>query len=71
MTNRNKTTTTMTIRLRPAAIAVFKRRAEKQGRTLNNYMQLWLEDEAVRDHDAPATRGRQRKVAALEKPKCS
>ena len=71
MTNRNKTTTTMTVRLRPSAIEVFKRRAEKQGRTLNNYMQLWLEDEAVRDHDRPATRRRQRKAAALEKPQCS
>jgi len=49
----HKSTVMLGVRLRPAVVEVFRRRAAKQGRSLNEYMAFWLTDEAYRNHHGP------------------
>lgn len=59
--NRNKTRVMIGVRIKPEAVAVLKRRAARQGRTFNEYMCFFLEDEAFRDHNTARTERQRRK----------
>ena len=52
---RNISTVVLGVRLKPEVVAVYRRRAARQGRSLNAYMAFWLTDEAYRNHHRSRT----------------